>query len=137
MFNLGFTRSNKDSIQKKRFSGRNLKYKQVIKVRLLRSFGKHGVAIHSRLTPWTSKSNATSSIIRARIVQSVERLDCSGIESRWGPEFPHPSRPALGPTPPPIQLIPGNFRGQSDREVGLTPPPPSNAEGKEREELYV
>ena len=31
------------------------------------------------------------------------RLDGSGVESRWGRDFPHPSRPVLGPTQPPIQ----------------------------------
>ena len=34
-------------------------------------------------------------------------LDGSGIESRWGQDFPHPSRPDLGPTQPPIQWVPG------------------------------
>ena len=30
-------------------------------------------------------------------------LDGAGIESRWGRDFSHPSRPALGPTQPPVQ----------------------------------
>ena len=29
-------------------------------------------------------------------------LDGPGIESRWRRDFPHPSRPDLGPTQPPI-----------------------------------
>jgi hypothetical protein len=53
--------------------------------------------------------------------------------SRWGRGFPHPSRPALGPTQSPIQWVPGVKRPGR----GVDHPPSSSVEVKERVELYL
>jgi hypothetical protein len=64
-------------------------------------------------------------------------LDCPGIESRWGREFPHLSRPAVGSTQPPIQWVPCLSRGLRRPWRGVDHPPPSTADVKERVELYL
>jgi hypothetical protein len=59
-------------------------------------------------------------------------LGCPGIESRCGRDLPHLTRPALGHTLPPIQLVPRLKRpGFVVDHV-----PSSSAEVKERVELY-
>ena len=54
-------------------------------------------------------------------------LDDPGIESRWGRDFPHLSRPALGPTKPPVQWAPGLSRGKERPGRDADPSPSSSA----------
>ena len=51
-------------------------------------------------------------------------------------EFPHPSRPALGPTQPPTQWVQG-FAGSKAAETWRWQPTPSSAQVKERVELSL
>jgi hypothetical protein len=64
-------------------------------------------------------------------------LDGSGVVCRWGRDFPHPSRPALGPTQPFLRWVLGLFPGRSGRGVAVIMHSPSSAEVKERIELYL
>ena len=54
-------------------------------------------------------------------------LDSPGIESRCGRDFPYPSKPALGPTQPPVQWVPGLSRGKERPGCDTDPSPPSSA----------
>ena len=55
-------------------------------------------------------------------------LDGPWIESRWRRDFPHVSRPTLGPTQPPVQWLPGLSPGGKERpRRNADPSPPSSA----------
>jgi hypothetical protein len=59
-------------------------------------------------------------------------LDGAGIESRWGRDFQHPSRPALA-----LTMGTGSFLGVKWLGCGIDHPPASTAEVKERVEQYL
>jgi hypothetical protein len=50
------------------------------------------------------------------------RLDGTGIESQWGRDFLHLSRPALGPTQPPTLWVLGQSWGVKLPGCGITHP---------------
>ena len=54
-------------------------------------------------------------------------LEGPGIESRWRRDFVHLSRPALLPTQPPVQWVPGLSRGLERPGRDAAPSPTSSA----------
>jgi hypothetical protein len=74
-----------------------------------------GIILNSNVTPVPDSSV---------IIATGYGLDGPGIESRWGRDFPHLSRPALGPIEPPVQWVLGLCPGvETGRGVTLTPYP--------------
>ena len=64
-------------------------------------------------------------------------LEGPGIKSQWGRDFPHLSGPPLRSTQPPLKWAPGLPGGKVRPGRDADPSPPSNAEVKNRVELYL
>jgi hypothetical protein len=56
-------------------------------------------------------------------------LDGPGIEFRCGRDFPHPSRPAVGPTEPTVQWVSGLFLARKAGGAWRWPPTPIQRRG--------
>ena len=56
-------------------------------------------------------------------------LDGPRIESRWGRDFPHPSRPAPRPIQPPVQWVPGLLPEGKAAGAWRLPPTPIQGRG--------
>jgi hypothetical protein len=54
-------------------------------------------------------------------------LDGPGIKSRWRRDFPHLSRPTLGPTQPTVQWVSSLSQGKERSGRDADPSPPSSA----------
>jgi hypothetical protein len=70
------------------------------------------------------KSSGRSSVFGIATDYGLDEL---GIESRWGRDFPHLPRPALGPIQPPVQWVPGFTGGKEWPGRDTDPSPHSSA----------
>ena len=75
--------------------------------------------------------------VQEQLFEAVIWCDLSPcFESRLGQYFPHLSRPALGPTQPPVQRVPGLSQGKERPGYDADPSPPSSAVVK-KEQSYT
>jgi hypothetical protein len=91
----------------------------------------------TRCRPENYTVSVTLSGGRDNVVSTATRYGLGGqeIESRWRRDLPHPSRPALGITHPPVQWERGFFPGGKAAGTWPWPPIPSNAEVKVKVQL--
>jgi len=60
---------------------------------------------------WRSKRRCKVGQDNVCSITTLYGVDGPGIESWWQRNFPHPSRPTLGPAQPPVQWIQDLFAG--------------------------
>ena len=72
----------------------------------------------------------------AKVRQNLVKLSTKFIESRWGRDYPHLSRPTLGPTDS-YTMDTGSFPGVKRPQLAVDHPPLSSAEVKGRVEVYI
>ena len=70
-------------------------------------------------------------------IETRYEMDGAGIETRWRRDLPDPSRPNLGPTQPPAQLVSVLFPGGTTAGAWSWQPTQSSAKVKGNVELYL
>jgi hypothetical protein len=90
------------------------------------------------LLGWTLSITAQKDMLQFKwAMHLLHFMDGPGIESQWGQDFQHPSRPALGAHPASCTMGTGSCPRVKRPEHGVDHPPSSSAEVKERVWPYL